>query len=487
MMQIKLLNYLIFLFALCNFSCKSTINNQDKNPNGVSYEGSFKLQEGWDIYDGGGYRYGPSIIIDQNGTIHAWFAAPGGIHGRDKILYKDNAKETAISINKNEVAAQKFTNETDFYAVAAICPNWNSKNSSLTFALYQWKNDYQTSISSAPILSKRFENYSDNGVLILNKDNKFKAGTYVWVIEGGTGTAGVWALDGAMEQVNAFLNGQPQSYNYKSFIMNDKSNAAVYWDQVAYKKSTDAGKTWTIEKMVLKPTESTRDEYSICDPGVVKIGKYYYLGYTSTEDIRMIFNHAYVARSLSPEGPWEKWDGNKWGHSPQPIVTFDGDKDAWGAGEPSMVVKNDSLFIYYTWRDKNKHEVRVAVANAKDENWPKTLVQKGVALDQHAIPNGDHADVKFRPDLNKFYMLHTASRLSPKSHLKLWESTDGLRFKEVDDISELAEEYLHNCGWSADESGHINPEIQQFVAYGYGPNWGNWNTKWHPIQFDKKK
>src|SRR5690606_7274905 len=133
--------------------------------------------------------------------------------------------------------------------------------------------------------------------------------------------------------------------------------------QASYRRSTDGGKNWSAEKMVLKPTEGTRDELSVCDPGVVKFGAYYYAGYTSTEDTRGLFNHAYVARATSPEGPWQKWDGNGWGSDPQPVISFDGDADAWGAGEPSMVTNNDTLFFYYTWNDKNTLETRVAIVN----------------------------------------------------------------------------------------------------------------------------
>jgi hypothetical protein len=36
-----------------------------------------KALPGWDIYIAGVYRYGPSIIINDDNTIDAWFAAPG--------------------------------------------------------------------------------------------------------------------------------------------------------------------------------------------------------------------------------------------------------------------------------------------------------------------------------------------------------------------------------------------------------------------------
>ena len=484
-LNIKNIYYLTIavLFSSCISNKTTVLNTNDRNSSKAS---TFQLEKGWDIYDGGGYRYGPSIMLDKKGTIHAWFATPGSIHGLDKLHYKESAKETPFAMKAEDVVSQKFNSEKDFFAIAVRCPSWNSKNSRVTLSLYAWKGDYQKTIASDPVNTKLFDNYEDNQFLTLSWEKKYSAGTYLWVLSNPKGKAGVWEKEGIEENVNAFINGVPHQKSFMSFLMYNPSNGVTYWDQVSYKKSNDSGRTWTQEKMVLKPTEGSRDQFSICDPAVIKIGKYYYLGYTSTEDIRMIFNHAYIARSTSPEGPWQKWDGNKWGTNPQPIVTFDGHKDAWGAGEPSMVVKNDSLFFYYTWRDKGKQEIRVAVANAKNENWPSTLKYMGVALDQSKLDKVDHGDVKYRPDLNKFQLLHTASRLSKDSYLMLWESSDGLNFNKVADIKNLAEPFLHNCGWSANEIGHQEPSKPQFVSYGYGPNWGEWNTKWHPIQFDKK-
>ena len=34
-------------------------------------------REGWDIYTGPNYRYGPSIIINDDNSIDIWLATPG--------------------------------------------------------------------------------------------------------------------------------------------------------------------------------------------------------------------------------------------------------------------------------------------------------------------------------------------------------------------------------------------------------------------------
>ncbi|MFT4019429.1 MAG: hypothetical protein QM668_20865 [Agriterribacter sp.] len=475
---------LIIGLMLTVCSCSKAIRTSvDGEVTDSTYKNIFTVQPGWEIYTGGVYRYGPSIIQNTDGTIDAWFAAPGGTFGDRILLHEDTGTQTAIALNGADVAAQKFTATQSFYAIAVACPNWNSTNSSITLSLYQWNSDYASTVASAPLATKVYSNYQDNQNLQVASDERFAGGNYLWVLTNPSGTAGVWKKEGEMSNTQNFKNGEVVAGSYQSFLLLNPSSGAHYWDQASYMRSTDGGKNWSAEKMVLKPTEGTRDQLSICDPGVIKLGNYYYAGYTSTEDERGLFNHAYVARSTSPEGPWEKWDGNGWSNDPQPVITFNGDADAWGAGEPSMIINNDTLFFYYTWHDKNILETRVAIVNDPGENWPAQLQQKGTAVDKTAITGADHCDVKYRDDLKKYYAIHTASRLTANSYIVLWESTDGLSFTKIKEIRAGPKPYLHNCGWSGDEQGHINPEKQQYISYAYGPNWANWNTMWHPISF----
>ena len=74
--------------------------------------------------------------------------------------------------------------------------------------------------------------------------------------------------------------------------------------------------------------------------------------------------------------------------------------------------------------------------------------------------------------------------MTSASFIVLWESADGINFKKVAEMRDKLNPFLHNCGWSGDESGHINPGKQQFISYAYGPNWANWKTAWHPLTFN---
>ena len=83
------------------------------------------------------------------------------------------------------------------------------------------------------------------------------------------------------------------------------------WDRITYRSSTDDGKTWSAEKIVVYPTPGSMDGNSCCDPGAVYFNGYYYIGYTSTLNDGGYCNNIFVARSKNPDGPVEKWNGGK--------------------------------------------------------------------------------------------------------------------------------------------------------------------------------
>lgn len=95
---------------------------------------------------------------------------------------------------------------------------------------------------------------------------------------------------------------------------------------------------------------------SACDPSVVYFdagdGPYYYLFYGG-------YGQIYVARSAAPDGPFAKYTGSGgWSTSAtavpvaiaspkNPSVLSPG-KGWYGAGEPTVVVRNGELYMWYT-------------------------------------------------------------------------------------------------------------------------------------------
>jgi hypothetical protein len=262
------------------------------------------------------------------------------------------------------------------------------------------------------------------------------------------------------------------------------------WDWIRHRASEDGGKTWGPETLVLKPTPDSRDRQSVCDPGVIRFGGYYYLGVTSVEDPEGHGNEVFVARSESPIGPYKKWNGKGWGGSPVPLIPFDGPSNVWGAGEPSFVLKDDTLFIYYTlWSETDKGETiletRVCTAPATGEDWPNRLLHHGAAF--HRLTEEgyeDSADVKYLPDAGVFVALSVANRITERSCVAIRESCDGIHFGPPRMIKENIRPKCHNLGISGTESGHIRAGERVFLAYAYaapGDQGVHWHTYWQPV------
>ena len=440
---------------------------------------------GWDIYSGGAYRYGPSIIINDDGSIDAWFAAPGAAYGKNHELSNTTGTSTAEGIYGDKTVAQKFTADIPFWGVSVTSPNWNGNPCGLTFSLYEWNGDtYREVVAQEPVASARFDDYADGQNLILSNDDKFPAGTYLWVLsEGKTQESGVWLVNGDIDGVTSYRDGVPVSGNWRARWTEEKTTGETFWDQASYQRSTDGGRTWSEEVMTLKPTEFSSDHFSVCDPGVAYWNGYYYIGYTSTENPGMTENYAYVARGQNPDGPWEKWNGNGWGGDPEPVVVFDGTPTQFGAGEPSIVVLDDTIYFYYSWCDGSV-TTRVATASTNDPNWPGNLVHHGTAIDKSGVDGADHSDVKYREDIGKFQAINTASRMTANGYIMLWQSDDGLKFEKIAEIRDNIMPGCHNCGWSGDRQGHIRSGQQQYIAYAYGiGTWGVWNTRWAKINW----
>ncbi len=274
-------------------------------------------------------------------------------------------------------------------------------------------------------------------------------------------------------------------------------------DWFTYRKSVDGGKTWTDEKMVMAPVPDSMDWFSVCDPAVIKYGEYYYIGYTSTVFANGggVCNNGFIGRSKSPEGPFERWNGSGWGETrvtadgtlrwlgkPAPVIYYDEDWHNWGAGEFSFVIKDKTIYIYYTWTSKDRDgkpigETRVATADITDENWPGNLTYHGMASKRTSGGN-DSYDVVYCEDLGKFIALSTDRRFTADSVLAVYESDDGLRFDRVNSIKVNTGWMCHNCGISGDAQHHIKKGDTLLLAYAYGNQWGCWGTRIHDYSFE---
>jgi hypothetical protein len=263
------------------------------------------------------------------------------------------------------------------------------------------------------------------------------------------------------------------------------------WDYIRYRHSTDAGHSWTADHIVEpKPTEGSADANSTCDPGVIHFNGYYYVAYTSTTDEHGRVNNVFVARSTTPEGTFEKWNGTGWGGNPQPIVRFTGSPTAYGAGEPSFVYVGSTLYLYYSWLDSVVQQTRVATVDNPGDNWPAALTYQGVALNRHitsSSTDNDSTDIKYSDDFHEFVGVATDFRFTAQAQVVTYESADGIHFMRSPLLfaQDDSTAYAHNVGMSGDSMGHIHLSDRNFIAFAYGP-WANqanpvWNLHLSPI------
>jgi hypothetical protein len=260
------------------------------------------------------------------------------------------------------------------------------------------------------------------------------------------------------------------------------SNGA--WDYVRYHHSTDGGHTWTPDVVALQPTPGSLDAYSTCDPGVVKVGSYYYVGYTSTTDSAGSNNDVFLARSTSPSGPFDKWNGAGWGGNPRPILTYTGNPSSYGYGEPALVLMGKKLYVYYSDDEATQYTNVATVDDATVDDWPAHLVDHGHAIARTRNAQ-DSADVVYVDSLGLFLAVTTYERFTSNASVAAYVSSDGLSFTPVPYFGARAQQGAHNVGISGDPSGHFDVKAANFVAYAYQPTgdgWGQWPTFLDPIQ-----
>lgn len=257
-------------------------------------------------------------------------------------------------------------------------------------------------------------------------------------------------------------------------------NNSTEWDYIAYYHGYL--NNWSNKQIVLKPTKNSADRCSVCDPAIIFFNDYYYLAYTSTDNYGQngMDNSAFVARAKSPDGPYEKWNGNGWGGNPEPIIEYTKEQTSWGIGEISFVVLNDKLYIYYTNISEDGMFTDLAIADISD-NWPSTINLIG-----HVNERGisDSLDVAYDDKTEQFIGISIKRRMDTNAELTLFISEDGTEFEE--EASVRIDDYSHNAGIEKDLLGHINTENELLIGYAYGSEWGKWNTKLAVVKISEK-
>lgn len=280
--------------------------------------------------------------------------------------------------------------------------------------------------------------------------------------------------------------GEGYGYRYgPSMIINDDGsidawfsrpgNSSTMWDYISY-RHRDSDGNWGDEEIVLYPTEGSKDHYSVCDPGVIYLDGYYYLGYTSTESSDGMQNQIYVARSSEPNGYYEKWNGSGWGGNPQPIITYEGEQ--WGAGEISFIIDGDEIFCYYTWKDEEGNSMRCSKAPIS-EDWPSDLSFRCICSKKDSTQCS--SDVVY---IDGYYLAFSIdNRMLENSYLLVEYSKDGREFTKLCEVKENIKNGAHNLGITKHKNGSIFLDDDLYICYAYSDDdvWGRWETLFQKI------
>lgn len=298
---------------------------------------------------------------------------------------------------------------------------------------------------------------------------------------------GVWTIEGKKQVIY-----EPEGIGYRygpSILSNEDGSVDIWivspgnnsteWDHIRYIHSDDRV-NWSDERVVLRPTRNSNDQCSVCDPAVIVFNDYYYLGYTSTSDYERngFDNSVFVARSKYPEGPFEKWDGNGWGGDPEPIIEYNDDPDGWGIGEVSFVIKDEELYLYYTYNNNEQLSLCMAKADLC-ENWPSTIRDNQVVIEEKGF---DATEVVYVEDVDMFLAFGITEDFSPDSRLTILKSKDGVDFsKRVDTNETIIDIFSINMGVEKDGRGHVKTGEELFIGYGFGNVWAQWTGRLRAI------
>jgi hypothetical protein len=242
------------------------------------------------------------------------------------------------------------------------------------------------------------------------------------------------------------------------------------WDNIRYSTSSD-GVRWSSPARILHASDAV-NERATCDPSVVHHnagdGAYYYLFYTGNQKDTQSVN--FVARSTSPSGPFLKltkrgtWESDP--SDPEIILSPSHaapDNSNWyGLGQPSVVIKDDKLYQWYTDTTSeypSNQSPRIFLSVSSDPaRWPSGQATNVVA---------GSVDVKYDAPTDQFVMFGLDRQHGPGTYLAVRTSQDGITWSDPMTVipGGSMPAFAHNVGVSGSATGVLD---RNFVMVAYG-------------------
>jgi hypothetical protein len=265
-------------------------------------------------------------------------------------------------------------------------------------------------------------------------------------------------------------------------------NISPAWDYVRYVNSTDGGQSWSSPVDMLHATGSNGMDLAACDPSVVFFKGFYYMFYGSaiTNAPGVFQNVIQVARSGSISGPYLTYtQRGTWDDTPtdpqiiiRPMQVRTQQPSGYGAGQPSVLVVNGKLFMWYTddsltvTQNGDFGAFRLYVLQSSDPlTWTPDANQRTGIVGQ------DSPDVKYDPFHNQFVATWVANMFTTGASLVQATSTDGLHWGAAKTVIGAGSfpPYTNNAGATADEDGNLS-QGQTIVGFGRPVSQANINA-----------
>ncbi len=289
-----------------------------------------------------------------------------------------------------------------------------------------------------------------------------------------------WSMGSTIQQRFSTRTRRPSSFKTTPIMCSFVQEATFFlaWDYIRYVNSTAGGETWSIPSDKLHATAFNGSDLSACDPSVVYFQGFYYMFYGSaiTTAPNVFQTVIQVARATGIEGPYLTYtQRGTWEDTPtdpqiiiEPLRTRSQEPSGYGAGQPSLVVLNGKLLMWYTddslfvTRSNDFSAFHLYMLQSSD---PVTWIP-----DPNQVTNivgQDSPDIKYDPVHNQFVATWVYNMFTDETSLVRAFSSDGLNWSSPQTVIETSSflPYANNAGATADENGHLLP-VKTIVGFG---------------------
>ena len=118
-----------------------------------------------------------------------------------------DSKKTAEEVSAGSIYGQRVILNAPFDAVAFCMPTWNKTDSSASVGVFEWKDDFDTTVKQAPKHERHFDTLRDCATNMIKFDEPLPAGEYFLAIYNTESRAGIWRYPMTKSMGYAYMDG----------------------------------------------------------------------------------------------------------------------------------------------------------------------------------------------------------------------------------------------------------------------------------------